>query len=129
MQDAQELNDPEKVSAAWDEHLYELVDKLNDTETQMIGMKPKEAIKLNKVPPVNRENYPPEDTLPEDGLCCYLFQLGEEHDDQSKRAMEYKECPLKRPLSGRVVRSFEIQEAKATNGRKNGSAEESTIFL
>ena len=28
--------------------------------------------------------------------------------------------------SGRVVRSFEIQVAKATNGQKNGSAEEST---
>ena len=27
--------------------------------------------------------------------------------------------------SGRVVRSFEIQVAKATNGQKNGSAEES----
>ena len=27
--------------------------------------------------------------------------------------------------SGRVLRSFEIKEAKATNGQKNGSAEES----
>ena len=40
--------------------------------------------------------------------------------------LKYKECPLKRPLSGRVVRSFEIQVAKTTNGQKNGSAEEST---
>ena len=47
VQDAQELNDPEKVSSTWVKHLYELVDKLNDTETQMIGMKPKDAIKLN----------------------------------------------------------------------------------
>ena len=39
--------------------------------------------------------------------------------------LKYKECPLKRPLSGRVVRSFEIQVAKTTNGQKNGSAEES----
>ena len=29
--------------------------------------------------------------------------------------------------SGRVVRSFEIQVAKATNGQKNGSAEESIL--
>ena len=31
------------------------------------------------------------------------------------------------PLDGRVVRSFEIQVAKATNGQTNGSAEENTI--
>ena len=29
--------------------------------------------------------------------------------------------------SGRVVRSFEIQVAKATNGQKNGCAEESRL--
>ena len=39
--------------------------------------------------------------------------------------LKYKECPLKRPLPGRVVRSLEIQEAKATNERKNSAAEES----
>ena len=38
--------------------------------------------------------------------------------------LKYKECPLKRPLFGRVVRSLEIQAAKATNGQKNGSVEE-----
>ena len=45
VQDAQELNDPEKVSLRWVKHLYGLVDKLNDTETEMIRMKPKDAIK------------------------------------------------------------------------------------
>ena len=44
VQDAQELNDPEHVSATWVKHLYGLVDELNDTETEMIGMKPKDAI-------------------------------------------------------------------------------------
>ena len=39
VQDAQELNDPDKVSATWVKHLYELVDKLNDTETQMTIIK------------------------------------------------------------------------------------------
>ena len=62
VQDAQELNDPEKVSSRWVKHLYGLVDELNDMETEMIGMKPKDAIKLNKVPLVARESYPPEDT-------------------------------------------------------------------
>ena len=70
VQDAQELKDPEKVSSRWVKHLYGLVDELNDMETEMIGMKPKDAIKLDEVPLVNREAYPPEEVLPlpEDGL-------------------------------------------------------------
>ena len=40
--------------------MYGLVDELNDTQTEMIGMKPNDAIKLNEVPLVNREAYPPE---------------------------------------------------------------------
>ena len=67
-QDAQELNNPERVSSRWAKHLYGLVDELNDTETEMIGMKPKDVIELDEVPLVTRESYPPEDTLPEDGL-------------------------------------------------------------
>ena len=68
VQDAQELNDLERVSATWVKHLYGLVDKLNDMKTEMIGMKPKDAIVLDRVSIVKREAYPPEDTLPEDGL-------------------------------------------------------------
>ena len=82
VQDAQELNDPEKVSSRWVKHLYGLVEKLNDRETEMIGMKPKDAIKLDEVPLVNRESYPPEEVLPEDGLYRYLLQPSEENDDQ-----------------------------------------------
>ena len=48
VQDVQERNDPEKVSSAWAEHPYGLVDKLNDKETQIIEMKLKDAIELNK---------------------------------------------------------------------------------
>ena len=88
VQDAQELNDPEKVSATWVKHLYGLVDKLNDTQTEMIGMKPKDAIKFNEVPLVDRESYPPEEVLPEDGLYRYLLQPGEKHDDQRHRATD-----------------------------------------
>ena len=88
VQDAQELNDPEKISATWVKHLYGLVDELNDTETEMIGMKPKDAIKLDGAPLVKQEAYPPEDKLPEDGLYRYLLQPGEEHDDQRCRAMD-----------------------------------------
>ena len=88
VQGAQELNDPEKVSSRWVKHLYGLVDELNDTTTEMIGMKPMDLIKLNEVPLVNRESYPPEEVLPGDGLYRYLLQSGEEHDDQQRRATD-----------------------------------------
>ena len=82
VQDAQELNDPECVSATWIKHLYGLVDELNDTETEMIGMKPKDAIVLDRVCLVAWESYPTEEVLPEDGLYRFLSQPDEEHDDQ-----------------------------------------------
>ena len=88
VQDAQELNDPERVSATCVKHFYGLVDELNDMETEMIGMKPKDAIVLDQVPLVARENYPEEGVLPEDGLYRYLLQPGEEHDDQLRRATD-----------------------------------------
>ena len=88
VQDAQELNDPEKVSSRWVKHLYGSVDELNDTETEMTGMKPKDAIKLKEVPIMAQESYPPEEILPEDGLYHYLLQPGEEHDDQRHRATD-----------------------------------------
>ena len=87
VQDAQELNDPEKVSSRWIKQLYRLVDELNDTQTEMIGMRPKDPIKLNEVPVVARESYPPEEVLPENGLYRYLLQPGKEHDDQRHRAI------------------------------------------
>ena len=55
--------------STWVKHLYGLVDRLNDMETQMTGMKPKDAIELKEVPLV--ESYPLEDTLPENGLYHY----------------------------------------------------------
>ena len=88
MQDAQELNDPERVSATWVKHLSGLVDDLNNTQTEMIAMKPKDAIVLDRVLLVNRGVYPEEDKLPEDGLYRYLLQPSEEHDDQRRRATD-----------------------------------------
>ena len=82
------MNDPDKVSSTWVKHLYELVDKLNDTEIQMTGMKPKDAIKLKQVHLDNQENFPEEETLLEDGLYHYLLQPCDKHDDQRKRAMD-----------------------------------------
>ena len=73
--DAQEVQDPEKVSAIWVRNLNKIVNKMNNTVSSMIGMKPKDAIKLDTVP-LNKTN-PEETVLPEDGLYRYLFQPGE----------------------------------------------------
>ena len=54
----------------------------------MIGMKPKDAIKLVEVPLGSRESCPPEEVLLEDGLYRYLLQPGEEYDDQGHRATD-----------------------------------------
>ena len=48
--DAQELQDPEKVSTIWVKNLNKTVNKMNNTVSSMIGMKPKDAIKLDIVP-------------------------------------------------------------------------------
>ena len=53
VQDALELNNPEKVSSRWVKHLYGLVGELNDTTTKMTGMKTKDAIKQDEVLLVN----------------------------------------------------------------------------
>ena len=49
---------------------------MNDTETDMIGMKPRDAIKLEKVKLVKSEDYTSEENLPDDGLYRYLLQTG-----------------------------------------------------
>ena len=53
VQDAKESNNPEKVLLTWVKHPYGWADPLNDMETQMTGIKPKDAIGLKEVPPVN----------------------------------------------------------------------------
>ena len=45
--DAQELQDPEKVSTIWVKNLNKTVNKMNNTVSSIIGMKPKDAIKLD----------------------------------------------------------------------------------
>ena len=84
--DAQELQDPEKVSTIWVKNLNKTVNKMNNTVSSMIGMKPKDAIKLDTVP--LDKTYPEETVLPEDGLYRYLYQPGEQHGDQKRRATD-----------------------------------------
>ena len=77
--DAQELQNPEKVSAIWFKNLNKIVNQMNNTVSLMIGMKPKDAIKLDNVP--LDKKYPEETVLPEDRLYRYLYQPGKQHGD------------------------------------------------
>ena len=78
--DAQDLQYPEKVSTIWVKNLNKIVNKMNTTVSSMIGMKPKDAFKLDTVP--LDKTYPKETILPEDGLYRYLYQPGHQHGDQ-----------------------------------------------
>ena len=49
LMDAQELQDPEKVSTIWVNNLKKIVNKMNNTKSLMIDMKPKDTIKLDTV--------------------------------------------------------------------------------
>ena len=59
---------------------------MNKTVLSLIGMKPKDAIKLDTVPP--NKIYSKETVLPEDGLYRYLYQPGKQHGDQKRRATD-----------------------------------------
>ena len=62
------------------------VKMLNNTVSSMIDMKPKDEIKLDTVP--LDKKYLEETILPEDGLYRYLYQPGEQHGDQQRRATD-----------------------------------------
>ena len=67
-------------------NLNKAVNKMNNTVSSMIGMRPKNAIRLDIVP--LDKKYPKEAILPEDGSYRYLYQLGEQHGDQKRQATD-----------------------------------------
>ena len=87
--DAQELNDPDKISRMWVRNLENAVKRMNNSKTAMIGMKPKDAIKLSNVELVKSEGFADKKPLPEDGLYRYFYQPGEQHGDQKRRATDF----------------------------------------
>ena len=86
LMDVHGLQDPEKVSTIWVKNLNRVVNKMNNTESSMTGMKPKFAIKLDTVS-LNKTN-PKETVLPKDGLHRYIYQLDEQYGDQKRRATD-----------------------------------------
>ena len=59
---------------------------MNNTVSQMVGMKPKDTIKLDTVS--LDKTYPEETVLTEDGLYRYLYQPGKQHGDQKRRGTD-----------------------------------------
>ena len=59
---------------------------MNNIVSSMIGMKPKDVIKLDTIS-VDKK-YAEESVLPEDGFYRYFYQTGEQHENQKRRATE-----------------------------------------
>ena len=85
--DTHGLQDPEKISTIWVKNLNKIVNKMNNTVSSMIGMKPKDTIKLDTVP--LDKTYPEETVLSQDGFYRCLNQPGEQHGDQKRRATDF----------------------------------------
>ena len=85
--DVQELQDPEKEF--WVKNLNKIVNKMINTKSSMIDMKPKDAIKLDTIS--LDKTYPEETALPEDGLYRYLYQPGEQNKDKETGNRLYME--------------------------------------
>ena len=79
---AQELQDPEKVSTIWVKNSIKIVNKMSNTVSSMIDIKPKDAIKLDTIP--LDKKYPEETVQPDDDLYRYLYQPGEQHEDKKR---------------------------------------------
>ena len=56
------------MSTIWVKKLNKIVNKMNNTKSSMIHMKPKDAILLDKT-------YPDEIAVPEDGSYIYLSKM------------------------------------------------------
>ena len=84
--DTQELQYPEKVSTILVKNLNKFVNKMNNTELSITGMKLKDAIKLETV--LLDKTYREETLLPEDGLYRCLYQPGEQHLDQKRQSTD-----------------------------------------
>ena len=84
--DPQELQNPKKLSKIWVKNLDPTVKSVDNTISSTIGMKPKDAIKLDTVQ--LNQKYPEETVLPEDGLDRFLYQPGEQHGDQKRRVTD-----------------------------------------
>ena len=62
---------------------------MNNTKSLMIGINPKDAIKVDIVNLDKSKPYPKEKLLPKDDLYRYIYQPGEKHGDQKRIATDF----------------------------------------
>ena len=84
---AREIQDSEKVSTIWVKNLNSIVNKITNTKSLMIDMKPKDAINLDTVK-LNK-TYLEESVLSKETLCRYPNQSGEQHGDQKGQVTDF----------------------------------------
>ena len=89
LMDTQVLQNPEKGSTVWVKNQSSVVRKMKNAKSTMIGMKPKDANKLDIAEPDKSEIYPDENVPPEDSLHRYQYQPGEQHGDQKRQVTDY----------------------------------------
>ena len=87
--DGQELQGSEKVSTIWVKNWNKTVNEMNDAESLMIGMKPKDAIKLGTVP-LNKTF--PEETVEDPGnRVLHYLQEGSDRAFVCEELMHFSE--------------------------------------
>ena len=90
---AQEMTDPHKRSREWVERLPKVIEALNDETTRLIGLKPKDAIKIKSVKQSPATSYKrpvgsKEKQLEVGSLVRYLYAPGEAEADTHRRATD-----------------------------------------
>ena len=87
--DAQELQNPEKVSVIWIKNHNSTLNKTNNTKSSMNYMKPKDTIKLDIAEWDKFETYLEEDVIPANVLNKYLYYSGEQYGNQKRQATDF----------------------------------------
>lgn len=84
----QELQTPETRSTEWVKRLPGVLQALNDEETRLIGMRPAEAIKREKIESKKPKQIHKETLLNHDVIVRYLYAPGELEGGTSRRATD-----------------------------------------
>ena len=87
--EVQEFQDPEKVSKMWVKNMNDIVNKMNNTNSSIIDMMPKDLVKLDVVELDKSEASPEKQVLPEYNLYKYLDQLRGQRRDQNRQVTDF----------------------------------------
>ena len=90
---AQEMTNKDARSREWVKKLQRVIEALNNKETKLIGLKPKDAIKMrsvkqNPAAPAHRLVEKREKKIAGDAKVRYLYAPGEIENDSKRRATD-----------------------------------------